>query len=166
MGPIEPAAITAATLLATRALEALGGKAGESTWAGMGRLVALVRDKLRGHRGAETTLALLEERPDDPHRIRELGELLAVLAAQDTAFHQELATLIADARRDPIVGPLATQVYGQAQVGQILNVGQARDIYIQPPPNSVDLWPGPSREGGEERWLPPGRTISNLPPRT
>jgi hypothetical protein len=34
MGPIEPAAVTAATLLATNALEAAGGQAGETTWAG------------------------------------------------------------------------------------------------------------------------------------
>src|SRR6266540_2304805 len=124
MGPIEPA---------TKTLEALGGKTGASAWAGMGRLIALVRGKFRGHHRAESTLAELDQHPEDTDRIRDLAELLTGFAAQDAAFHRELVELIADARRDPTVGPLATQVYGQAQVGQILNVGQARDIYIQPP---------------------------------
>jgi hypothetical protein len=123
MGPIEPAAITAATLLATKALEALGGKAGEHTWAGMGRLIALVRRKVTGHQPAEIALTEVERHPDDQDRIRALAELLAALAARDAVFHRELAALVTDAREDPVVGPLATQVYGQAQVGQILNVG-------------------------------------------
>jgi tetratricopeptide (TPR) repeat protein len=158
MGPIEPAAITAATLLATKALEALGGKAGEHTWTGMGRLIALVRRKVTGYQPAETALTEVERHPDDHDRIRALAEQLAALAAQDAAFHRELAALISDARRDPSIGSLATRVYGQAQVGQLLTVGQARDIYIQPPPAP----PGPVRE---VRWPTPGRTVANLPPR-
>jgi hypothetical protein len=38
MAPIEPAAITAAALLDTKALEAVGSRVGEHAWAGMGRL--------------------------------------------------------------------------------------------------------------------------------
>ena len=157
MGPIEPAAITAATLLATKALEAFGGKAGETTWVGMSRLVALVRRTVTDHRQAESALAEVERHPDDQARIRELGELLAAFAARDAAFHRELASLVADARRDPTIGPLATRVYGQAQVGQLLNVGQARDIYIQPPAS-----PAPVRELS---WPTQGRPVANLPPR-
>jgi len=159
MGPIEPAAITAAALLATKALEALGGKVGEHTWAEMGRLIALVRHKVTGHQPAETALSEVERHPDDQNRIRTLAELLAALAAQDATFHRELAALVADARRDPLIGSLATRVYGQAQVGQLLNVGQARDIYIQAPP------PAPPVTVGEVRWPSPGRTVANLPAR-
>jgi tetratricopeptide (TPR) repeat protein len=158
MGPIEPVAITAATLLATKALEALGGKFGEHTWGGMGRLIALVRRKVTGHQPAETALSEVERHPDDQDRIRALAELLAALAAQDAAFHRELAALVSDARRDPSIGSLATLVYGQAQVGQVLNVGRARDIYVQPPP-------APPASVGEVRWPTPGRTVANLPPR-
>jgi hypothetical protein len=62
--------------------------------------------------------------------VHEVARLLAGLAAQDDAFRQELAVLVDEARHDPTVGPLATRVYGQAQIGQLLNIGQARDIYI------------------------------------
>jgi hypothetical protein len=41
VGPTEPAAITAATLLATKALEGFAGQVGETTWAGMSRLMDL-----------------------------------------------------------------------------------------------------------------------------
>jgi len=70
MAPIEPAAITAAALLATKALEAVGGRVGEHAWAGMGRLTTLVRNKLRGDQRAETVLAEVEQHPDDQGRIR------------------------------------------------------------------------------------------------
>jgi hypothetical protein len=164
MGPIEPAAITAATLLASKALEALGGKAGESTWAGLGRLVTLVRRKVTGHRQAEVALAEIEQHPDDQAGICRLAEILAALGAQDAGFHRELAALVADARRDPVVGLLATQVYGQAQVGQLVNVGQARDIYIQPPLPPTAPTSAPAR-ADQVQWPTGGRTVSNLPPR-
>jgi hypothetical protein len=163
VGPIEPAAITAATLLATKALEALGSQAGERTWAGMTQLVALVRRKVTGHRHAETTLAQVQQHPQDTDRIRELGELLAAFAAQDVAFHREVVALLDQARRDPVVGQLATRVYGQAQVGQLVNVGQARDIYIQPPPPPAE--PPPSRYRAPAE-LPPSRyLVANFPER-
>jgi hypothetical protein len=61
-----------------------------------------VRRKTTGHRQAETALAQVQQHPEDVDRVRELGRLLA------------------------------TRVYGHAQVGQVLTVGQACDIYIQP----------------------------------
>jgi hypothetical protein len=104
--PTEPAALTAATLLATNAFEALGGRAGKPTWAGMAQLLSLVRRRATGHRQAETALAKVEQHPDDQDRVRELSGLLAALAAQDAAFHRELAALVDQARRDPVVGSL------------------------------------------------------------
>jgi hypothetical protein len=136
VAPIEPAAITAAALLATKALEALGGKAGEITWAGMSRLVALIRSRVAGHRRAETALARLERHPDGHEHVRELAELLTTFAAQDAGFHRDLVALVADARRDPTIGSLAAQVYGQAQVGQLFTIGQMRDVHFHAAPAS------------------------------
>ena len=164
MGPIEPVALTAATLLATKALEALGGKTGEATWAGLNRLMALVRGAVSGHRQAEATLTELENHPDDQGRIRRLAEVLVAFGAQDAEFHRELVVLVGGARRDPVVGSFATQVYGQAQVDQLVNVGQARDIYIQPPSPPATAMRLPA-EPGPVRWPTSGRTVSNLPPR-
>jgi tetratricopeptide (TPR) repeat protein len=159
LGPIEPAAITAAALLATKALEAVGGRVGEYAWAGMGRLTALVRSKLGGDRRAEAVLAEVEQHPDDQDRIRALGELLAGFADVDPVFHRELAALVTDARADRTIGSRASQVYGQAQVAQLLNVGQARDIYLQ-----AESSPGPAL-ATRVRWPLPGRPVTNLPAR-
>jgi hypothetical protein len=134
MGSIEPVATTAATLLATKALEALGTKAGETTWAGMSRLVTLVRAKVRGHQRAEIALAEVEQASTNPDHIRMLSEILVSFAAQDRRFRRELATLITQARQDPVVGRLATQVYDQAQIGQILTIGQMRDFHYYAAP--------------------------------
>jgi hypothetical protein len=67
MGPIEPAAVAAATLLATNALEASGGRAGEPTWAGMSPLVTLVRDQVLGHRGPASACHI-QHHPRPPAR--------------------------------------------------------------------------------------------------
>jgi hypothetical protein len=134
MEPIMTVAISAAVLLGTKAFEAIGTKAGETTWAGMGRLVTLIRAKTRGHQWAEATLADIERGPADPDRMRALSEILATLAAQDRRFRRELAALITEARQDPVVGPLATQIYDRAKVGQIFTVGQMRDFYYYAAP--------------------------------
>jgi hypothetical protein len=114
LGPIEPAAITAATLLASRALDSFGGKAGESIWAGMARLARVVTRKVRGHPDVAAALDKLVAEPTDPDRIRDLGRGLARLAADDPVFGRELARLIADAKGDPVIGSFATYVDGLA----------------------------------------------------
>jgi hypothetical protein len=47
---MDPAtlALTAAGLLAKKALEAAGGKAGEGAWATLGRIAETIRAKFRG----------------------------------------------------------------------------------------------------------------------
>ena len=164
MEPIEPVAITAATLLATKALEALGNKTGETTWAGLGRLLELVRSKLTGHRQGEAALTGIAQHPANRDRILRLAEILAGFGNQDPDFHRQLAALVTEARDDPVVGSLATQAYSWAQIGQVLHIGQAGDIYLQMAPTiaasalaSVQAAPG--------YWPANGRAISNLPPR-
>jgi tetratricopeptide (TPR) repeat protein len=126
VGPIEPAATTAAALLATDALQAASGQADQPAWAGMSRLAALVRDRVRGHRQAEAALTLLKQHPQNADRVRELSELLAAFAAQDAAFQRDLTGLVAEAKQDPAIGAFATQVDGQARVGSIINLAQVQ----------------------------------------
>jgi hypothetical protein len=163
MGPIEPAAITAATLLATKALEALGATVGESTWAGMGRLIALVRHKVTGHPQAETVLAKVEQHPDDQNRVHDLAEVLAAFAAKDAVFHRELDTLIAQAKQDPAIGAFATRVEGLATVGQIVNLAQVRDVHFHLPAPATP--PAQPTTAAQVRWPTRNRTLSNLSPR-
>jgi hypothetical protein len=127
---IQPAAITAATLLAGRALDVLGGRARESTWAGMDRLAAVVRRKVRGHREGEAALAAVEHHPDDPGRVQALAAALTSLAVDEPAFQAELTELVAHAKRDPRIGAFTTHVEGLATIGSIVNLAQVRDIHF------------------------------------
>jgi hypothetical protein len=73
-----------------------------------------------------------------------------------------LDALIADARRDPVVGPLARQVFQQAEIGQLFNVGQMRDLHLHTSFAAPASLPS-TTTGSEVRWPAPGRSISNLP---
>jgi tetratricopeptide (TPR) repeat protein len=126
MGPVEPAAVTAATLLATNALEGADGQPGEPAWAGMGRLVTLVRDRVRGHRQAEAALVQVERHPEDPNGVQALAAALSELAAGDDGLRAALSGLVAEAKQDPAVGAFATQVDGLARVGSIVNLAQVQ----------------------------------------
>jgi hypothetical protein len=130
VGPIEPAAITAATLLATKALEGVGGKAGESTWAGMTRLADLVQGKLVGHRDGQAALAALDARPGELIAVQTLAAALSTLASDNLTFRAELNELVAQAKRDPTIGAFTTRVEGLATVGTIFNLAQVRDIHL------------------------------------
>jgi hypothetical protein len=62
---MDPAtlALTAAGLLAKKALEAAGGKAGEGAWATLGRIAETIRVKFRGDPEATEALNRLEANP-------------------------------------------------------------------------------------------------------
>jgi hypothetical protein len=56
-------ALTVAGLLAKKALEAAGGKAGEGAWAALGRIANAVRSRFRSDPDVTETLERLEARP-------------------------------------------------------------------------------------------------------
>jgi hypothetical protein len=173
---IQPAAITAATLLAGRALDALGGRARESTWAGMDRLAAVVRRKVSGHREGEAALAAVEHHPDDPGRVQALAAALTSLAADEPAFQAELTELVAQAKRDPSIGAFTTHVEGLATIGSIVNLAQVRDVHFHlatPTPPAASSQPisvapaleaePPGSDTAAERDLKPQDARAGLP---
>ena len=52
--------------------------------------------------------------------------------AQDDGdtFGDELAELVSAVERDAIAARFVTEVYGNAQVGMIVNIGRARDVSL------------------------------------
>jgi hypothetical protein len=117
----DPVAITAATLLATKAVEGFAGEAGAGLWRGFGRLVELVRSKFAQDPVATAALERVQSRPGDQTGLVELAEALRN-HSQDADFGSQLAELVDQARRDPTVGRFVTQVYGNAKVGKLVNV--------------------------------------------
>ena len=90
----------AAVLLATKGGGALAGEGGKAAWAGLGRLVALVRGKFAGDRPAGRALEEAQAHPNDPVPVQRLAETLVQHGDRDPGFLQALAQLVEEARRD------------------------------------------------------------------
>ena len=128
-------ATTAATLLApylVKAGEAAAKKVGEAAWEKVKALYQAIRKKLAADKDdyAAKTLARLEEQPTNKGRQAALADVLAEKAQADPAFAQELAKLVQATTEDSSVSTFLTQVYDQAQVDQIVNIGHADVVNI------------------------------------
>ncbi len=117
---VDPLTLTVATVLATKALESVGGEAGRSAWSAMGRLVGVVRRRFARDPRATAVLERAQEAPDDTVSLQHLAEALQDHIAQDPIFHSELAAWIEEVRRHPALGGFVTQVAGQPRVGAII----------------------------------------------
>jgi hypothetical protein len=110
----------------------LATKAGEGVAALIGDLYGLVRDKFDDDPdpAARGALRNLEKQPADGANQRALEAALADKATADPVFAEELAgTLRQITQGKPVSQQFLTQVYG-GEVGKIINVAQARDLYF------------------------------------
>jgi hypothetical protein len=72
----------------------------------------------------------VQDAPDSPARVAALAALIDERAADDRVFADELTRLIQQVTGDAVGGQFMTEVFGDAQVGTIVNVNQARDINL------------------------------------
>ena len=126
---------TAAALLGpylAKAGEAVAKKAGEAAWGKVEALYQAIHHKFAADKDdrAQETLRQLEERSTDKGHQAALASVLAEKAQADPAFAQELAKLVQIAAQDEAAVQFLTQVYGRAQVGKIINIGQADVVQI------------------------------------
>ncbi len=99
---MDPAtlALTAAGLLAKKALEAAGGKAGEGAWATLGRIAETIRAKFRADPEATEALNRLEAKPD-----QQLTELIGQLHQRSRGTYGAPGSSFARARcEDMLLG--------------------------------------------------------------
>jgi hypothetical protein len=124
-------ALTAAGLLATKALEAAGGKAGEGAWATLGRIAETIRSKFRGDPEATEALERLEAKPDSQARTAELAEVLQPRLEADPPLAAELTRLVEQAKAEPQTASFVTTVQDNARVGKLTNIGQITgDVHL------------------------------------
>jgi hypothetical protein len=123
---MDPAtiALTVAGLLAKKALETAGDKAGEGAWAALGRIADAVRARFGGDREVTETLGRLEARPTSQGRTQELAEVLQDRLVADPDFAAELAGLVEQAKAERQAAAFVTTVQDNAQVGKLTNIGQ------------------------------------------
>lgn len=109
---MDPAtlALTAAGLLAMKALEAVGDKAGEGAWAVLGRIREAIWSRFRGDQEVTETLKRLEADPP----------LVA-----------ELTRLVEEAKAESQTASFVTTVQDNAHVGKLTNIGQiSGDVHL------------------------------------
>ena len=96
----------AALILASKSgAEEIGKSAGQSTWAGLAKLQALVGRRFRGDPRATKALAQAERDPQDDKAVILLREVLTEYAARDTQFATSLERLVDDAKQRPEYTP-------------------------------------------------------------
>jgi hypothetical protein len=130
---MDPAtlALTAAGLVAKKALEAAGGKAGEGAWAALGRIREAIRSKFKDDPEATETLERLEAKPDSPARTAELAEVLQPRLEADPQLVAELTRLVEEAKAEPQTASFVTTVQDNARVGKLTNIGQVTgDLHL------------------------------------
>jgi hypothetical protein len=110
----------------------LATRAGEGVAALIGDLYDLVRDQFDDDPdpAARGALRNLEKRPADEASQGALQAVLSEKATADPAFAEELAGALQQITQGkPVNQQFLTQVYG-GEVGNIINVAQARDLYF------------------------------------
>ena len=133
IGQIAAAAAALLGPYLAKAGEALAKKAGEAAWAKVEALYQAIRRKFAADRDdyAQKTLQRLEEQPSSEARQAALADVLAEKAQADPAFARQLAALVGEAREDKALVQFITQVYGEAYVGKITNIGRANVVHIE-----------------------------------
>lgn len=119
--------VTAAALIAKKALEKAGEHAGESGWA----LLESVAERVRGwfsrrdDSKAEGALELVEQAPDSQSAIDKLAAAIAAAAQQDPDEAAQLAGLVekTQAQAGPQVNTFVNQVRDNASVERIIQAG-------------------------------------------
>lgn len=124
---VDPISMSVAALLA-RALGGATEEVGRGAADALGRFVVAVRARLGGNSSAEQALVAVEQKPADEERIRALADAINELLAVDETLSGNLEGIIAEAERDPQASRFISQVRDNAQVGKIVNIGQARDV--------------------------------------
>jgi hypothetical protein len=115
-----------------KAGEAVAKKIGEAVWDKVANLHQAIRRKFSKDKDeyAQKTLQRLEEQPTNEGRQAALADVLEEKAQTDPAFAQELAQLVRTTAEDKHVSQFLTQVYDQAQVDKIINIGQVGVVNI------------------------------------
>ena len=132
---MEPVSMTLGAIAAAvfaKAQERAAERTVEGSETVLRRIVSRLKASCSAARdeAASSALELVERAPDSPLSVHALANALDDRAASDAEFRAELVAIVEDARRDPVAGSFVTEVYGNAQVGTIVNIHQAGDVSL------------------------------------
>jgi predicted membrane chloride channel (bestrophin family) len=126
---LDPMTTAAAALLApyvAKVGEEVAQKAGDAAWQMAASLYQAIRRKFTKDQDAyaQQTLQRLEEQPTNEARQAALADVLNEKVQADPSFAQELKRLVQETTQTQGINQFLTQVYGQAQVEKLVNIGQ------------------------------------------
>lgn len=126
---IDPTITAAVALLAPylgKAGEEIAQKAGDATWKMIGSLYQVIKHKFTRDQDtfAQQSLQRLEEQPNNEARQAALADILNEKAQSDPGFAQELKQLVQNTTQTQGINQFLTQVYDNAKVDKIVNIGQ------------------------------------------
>lgn len=129
---IATAAVALLAPYLIKAGESAAGKVGEKALEKVEALYQAIRRRFAADKNdyAEKTLQRMEEQPTSEGCQAALADILAEKAQNDPGFAQELMQLVQSATQDKTVVQILTQVYGNARVGKIINIGNAGVVNI------------------------------------
>lgn len=130
---MEPVSITLGAVAAAvfaRAQDRLAEGAVEGGEGVARRLAAWLRKRFSDQEPACRALERVEQAPGSRSGVDVLAQVIDGRARGDEEFRAELAEFVEAARRDPVAASFVTEVYGDAQVGNIVNIGHARDVSL------------------------------------
>jgi tetratricopeptide (TPR) repeat protein len=132
MSSVEPTAIAAAVVLATKLLDGLGAEMGRSTWAGMQRLVELLRGHLAAHGQAEAALERVIRHQHDETGMSDLARVLRELADKDDAFRAKLTDAVAAVQVERIISlpPRNRAFTGREDLIRTLRAGLETESHV------------------------------------
>lgn len=136
MNELMPTIVQAISLLApltpylVKAGEKVAEGVGEASFQKVKSLYEVIRNKFTADDDdyAQQTLKRFEEQPDSENRKAALVEIVAEKATTDPAFANQLERHVQEAKQDGNLAQFVTNVYGNAQVGKIYNIGQVGQI--------------------------------------
>lgn len=138
MSDLMQSGLSAVTLLApvlpfiVKSGEKFAEKIGEASYNKVRALYESIRNKFDSDQDqyALQSLQRLEEQPADESRQAVVASVINEKAQTDLKFADELERRIREAKGDTSLSQFITNVSGNAQVGKILNIGQAGNITI------------------------------------
>ncbi|MGH3802496.1 MAG: hypothetical protein ACRDTD_20695, partial [Pseudonocardiaceae bacterium] len=93
---MDPISATAAVLV-VKALDEFATEAGKRAWAGMGKMVTLIRAKFASDAEASAALAAAEAAPSDQSRVDSLAASIDRHVSADPGFRSAVTELVREA---------------------------------------------------------------------
>jgi hypothetical protein len=131
---VEPVSVTLGAIAAAVFAKAQDRVAQGAVEGGEGvarRLAAWLRARFSDDEVGRAALARVERAPSDRSEMDALADVIDGCAQDDTdTFRAELVELVDAVKDDAMAARFVTEVYGDARVGKIVNIGQARDVSL------------------------------------